>query len=166
MAYAVPADLLKRFDARTVGDLAGDEGKRIVPSALLTDPNVLAVLDDASGEIESALLQGERYTAANLTALTGNSQQYLVRLCCEIAFGLLWRRRPWADDQQRQEAIKRADEHLERLRKGERVFDVVAILDAGLPDVTGATTAELRDLNLLRDRTLHYYPVRTTRGNR
>lgn len=166
MPYATPADLLKRFDARTVGDLAADDGKRVVPSALLTDPNVSAVLDDASGEIEAALLQGERYSATDLANLTGNSQQYLKRICCEIAFGLLWRRRPWADDQQRLDAIKRADEHLERLRKGERVFDVVAVKDAGLPDVTGVTIADLENLNLLRDRTFHYYPARAPRAFR
>lgn len=164
MPYATPADLLKRFDARTLGDLAADDGKRIVPSALLSDANVASALDDASGEIEAALLQGARYSALDLTNLTGNSKQYLARICCEIAFGLLWRRRPWADDQQRLEAIKRADEHLERLRKGERVFDIVAVEQAGLPDVTGVTLADLQNLNLLRDRTRHYYPARAPRA--
>ena len=80
MAYASVADLKKRFDVRTLGDLASDDGTQVASANLPADENVLAALDDASGEIDSAVLVARRYTTSDLTALTGNSLAYLKRL--------------------------------------------------------------------------------------
>lgn len=160
-AYATPTDLLARKDARTLGDLVTDVSERVSPEDLLTDTKLQAALDDASGEIDAALLQGKRYSVADLTALNGNSQKYLIRLTCDIAWGLLCERRSYGvDDERRQAAFKSRREALERLRKGEHVFDLEAVKEAGLPSITGPTRIERTALNLISNRARgRFYPT-------
>lgn len=165
MAYATPAQMIQRYDVRTLGDLVGDNGIRVDRAALATDANLQAALDDASGEIEAALLQGKRYTTAQLTALTGNSAKYLVRLTCTIAFGLLFGRRPWSDDDEegsgRRGAEKQARAALEMLRKGQTIFDVEEVKEAGLPAIETPTIQTILQSNLAVDQSRgHFYPRR------
>ena len=161
MAYASAADMLKRKDARTIGDLVSDTGVRINSTLLLTDANLSAALDDASGEIDAALRVANRYSAANLAGLTGNSLAHLKRICCDIAFGLLWERRPWGDEDQRADAMDRAKKALDRLRKGEAIFDIAANVEAGLPEAHVPSISSISRLNLLVDRARNgFYPAR------
>lgn len=161
MAYATPAQLLQRYDARTVGDLASDTGIRIDPASLLSDANVQAALDDASGEIEAALLQGKRYSVADLAGLTGNTQKHLIRITCQIAFWMLWERRPYVEDQTRDDAESKAKKSLERLRRGEAVFDIEGPKDAGLPSVHEPTVSSYNRLSMIVDEGRRgYYPAR------
>ena len=162
-AYASISQLVERFDARTLGDLVSDDGTRVVEGLLSSNAKLTAALEDASGQIEAALLMGGRYATSDLTGLTGNSAKYLIRLTCEIAFAMLWERRPYADDQRRAKALEKAEEHLEMLRKGSHIFDVSAVKTAGVPSVSGPTTVELIALNFLRDKTQHFYPTRAGR---
>ena len=165
MAYASPDDLKKRYDVRTLGDLAGDIGVRVQPSDFADNAILLAALEDASGEVDSCLLQGRRYTAAQLAALTGNSLAMLKRITCEIAYGLLWERRSYVDDDRRMAAMDRARQTLNRLRKGEIVFDIDDVKDAGLPSIEGPSRVEIQRLNLTVDEARRgYYPRRRLPG--
>lgn len=161
MAYAAASDLIARYDARTLGDLVSDTGTRVASGSLAADPNIVAALDDASGEIEAALLMGERYSVADLAALTGNSLALLKRICCDCAMALIYGRRPeeqWADRRAAAEQVKAI--HLERLANGERVFNVEGIPEAGNPTIGGPSAIAVRRLNMIVDRTQHYYPGR------
>ena len=166
MAYATPADLLKRYDARTLGDLAGDTGVRVSSVALLTDPNVEAALDDATGQINASVLRAGRYQVADLAALTGDVAAYLIRITCDIALANLWHRRPYADNDGRTDALDRAERHLKELREGQAVFNIAENIEMGNPTTGGPTLVELRRLNLLRDRTQNFYPLRHLPDNR
>lgn len=167
MAYATPDDLKKRYDARTLGDLSSDAGVRMQPSDFSSSPILLAALEDASGEIDASLLQGKRYTAAQLAALTGNSLAHLKRLTCEIAYGLLWERRSYVDDDRRYAAMDRAKQTLNRLRRGEIVFDVEEVKDAGLPSITGPTRVSVEHQRLAVDEARRgFYPRRRYPGGR
>lgn len=132
--YATVADLLARYDARTVGDLAGDAGSR-VSAADLADANtagganVAAALADASGQIEAACLRGGRYLPADLAALTGMSAKRLVRLTCRVTMLLLMERRP---DSKWPEWAKDVEAELDRVAKGERVFGLREVVDASV----------------------------------
>ncbi len=128
-SYLSPADFLKRKDARVIGDLVGDAGSRVSAAALLTDPNVLAALGDASGEVESMCLLGGRYTPADLAALTGNAQGFLSKLVAELAFCQLWTRR--YPDKERADTCQWAQDTLERLADGEQMFGFQETADAG-----------------------------------
>ena len=160
MSYSSPSDLILRFDPRDLGDLCGDDGVQVSRIDLLTDPNLQAALDDASGAIDAALLAGGRYSAADLAALSGNSQALLKRICCELALAYLWARRPLYRAEDRQAATETAEKSLERLRKGENVFNVAENIDASTPTIDGPTSVTYDNLNLIRDRTRNYYPAR------
>lgn len=165
MSYATPAQLLQRYDARTIGDLVSDSGDQVTPTALLSDANLLAQLDDASGEIESALLQAGRYSAGDLSGLltsNSNTRFVLIRLTCDIAMRLLAERRPWYElNDAYQRRVANADATLDKLRKGERVFDLEPVKDAGLPEANTPSLESVENLNLTVDAARRgFYPAR------
>lgn len=159
-SYAAVSDLIKRYDVRDIADLASDTGDAVDTASLAADANILAALADASGDIDSALLAGNRYTTDDLEGLTGNSLAKLVRLTCDIAMAFLLGRRPAHDPERLKAFEERARLLLERLRKGENVFDLDPQKDAGTPDISFQTPSTVQANDLVRDRVRHYYPAR------
>lgn len=167
-SYAAPADMLARFDWEPIGDLLGQHGEQFSANDLLTNTRLLTFLADASGDIESALMVGNRYTIAQLQALTGNSQNLLIRTTCEIALAYCYEFKANLTEQQLEvlkhwQEIKRG--HLERLANGENVFNIPVTLTAQTPSVQGLTVVGYQQLNGLRDVCGpegggHYYPRR------
>lgn len=151
------------FDSSVIADLASDTGTPVADIG--SDARVLAALAAASGRVESALTVGNQYTPEHLAGLGGNSQALLKELVCGLAMQLMLRRRPGSrHDEQYKPAVEDANEFLDRLRKGERVFGgSVENRDAGLPSVDGPSTVDYDRLNLIPDRTRHYYPSRAGR---
>ena len=129
-AYATNADFLERYDARTVGDLLSDQGKRLQPSSISGSTRLTALLQQVSGEIEVAAVAGKRYQPEDLTALTGNAQQFLVGMVCDLALWRLLNRRPMI--QQMPLQCQQAFQLLELLRGGERIFPTDEAADAGV----------------------------------
>ena len=167
MSFSSPSEFLQRYDARIFGDVVRDDGNQATPEELLDDPNLQAALDDASGDITASCLVGERYSPADLAALTGNSLFLLKRICCDVAVAFLLRRRPSGDPDSDGKRMEIAETHLERLRKGEQVFYRGDGIDAaGVIDTTGPTTLQLYQLNTIRRRTNNYYPAGALPFNR
>jgi phage gp36-like protein len=160
VAYATPADLLLRKSEQTIGQLVSEDGTAVSSGALATDDKVLAALESASGAIDAALLQAGRYEPSDLAALTDNSLAHLKHITCEIAMAYLFAIKPTyaTDDYKAQMDLH--DLYLERLRKGENVFNISKVIEAGTPKLSRPSVAAVTQLNLLRDRTLHYYPYR------
>jgi len=159
-AFATAADMLRRFDVRLLGDLVGDAGVRVAPSDLLTHDNLLTALNDAAGEIMSALLMGQRYTEDQLNDLTGNSESYLNRMNCGLALCYLYERRPWSEDPRRQHAIDSAErirKDLEALRSGKIVLDTDGAKNAGLPTGRTPPLSVVNPLNMTVDRAREGY---------
>ena len=163
-SYATPANLIARKSALTLGDLVSDDGTRVSAANLLSDTRIQAALDSASGEIEAALLTGGRYEVTDLTGLTGNSAAYLEQICCEIAMAFLFARKPTFSVDEYKAAMELQDAYLERLRKGEHVFNVAANIDAGTPKSTAPTVASVQSKGFIRDRTLNFFPARTSQA--
>ena len=69
MQYCTRMQMLERFDARSVGQLVNDLGVEVDPNTLLMDPVLLNHLQSASGKIEAALLQGNRYSTSDLATI-------------------------------------------------------------------------------------------------
>lgn len=132
MAYATAQDLLNRYDARRVADLVSDAGSRTL--APQSSPVLLACLDDASGEVDAACRVAQRYTQADLLGLTGNANALLVRLVCDLAYGMLVARRGYTanDSAVMAPREKLAFDTLESLRRGERLFSGENQADAGV----------------------------------
>jgi phage gp36-like protein len=159
-SYASPSDLIARHSVQLIGQLASDTSAALTPAQVLTDPVVAACLGDAAGEIDSALLRGQRYTVDDLAALTDNSRALLKRINCDGAFVWLWNRKGWGGDDQR---VTQSQENFERmlskLGNGESVFNVTKVLQAGVPEITGPSTVLYNQLNTIAGRCRgHMYP--------
>lgn len=160
-AYATNAQMLERYDARVIGDLVADDDTRVAAASLPANTVLTAFLEDASGLILAACLRGERYTEADLTGLTGNSAKHLIRITCDIAMASLYGRRMDSQyEEARAKSEERAEKHLERLRKGEHVFDVDANKDAGLPTSTYPSLSDSANRNGLRESVRGLFPTR------
>lgn len=172
MGYATVADMVDRFDERNLGDIVADDGTRVTnvtPTFLLRiNPKMIAALDSASGQVNAACLQGERYSVDDLAGLKGDSKAYLVHITCVVALGALWQRKLYTEDNPaRTEALQRMDQELTRLRDGEFVFDVTAAKEAGRGDVSTVSRSVIQNqwnLVVERVRGKLYPPRRTFRG--
>jgi len=158
MAYTTASQAMALIDNRLLGDLVSDSGQRVTPSGLLTDPNLATALSTAAGQINSAALVGQRYTVAELKALTGDDAAFLVMLNTWLAFGILCSRRG-RDAKEHPEYVK-ATEMLETLKTGEAVFNVAADVSVGTAQTSFPSFADYATVNSLRERTGHYFPVR------
>lgn len=163
MAYATGADLVKRYDVDLIGDLATDDRESLDRAAVPTHPHVVAALEDASGEIDVALMCGGKYTpqqlaAMNTNTVAGYSRQHLIRVTCAIAMQLLFERRPGLRPEMAEAIGKQSRAHVEALRRGDNVFGISENLDAGTIHVETISAVEVDDLNLLPDRMPRYFP--------
>jgi phage gp36-like protein len=164
MALATPSDMIARYDERSIADLLSDTGDPVESADLATDTKLLAALESASGRVEAAVLVSNNYTAAELAGLTGNSLALLKDIVCDIAMARLLRRRPEKIGEDSLASIaKESEDYLDRLRNGDRLFDVPAHREAGTPSVDGPTAVDYQNLNLIPDRTKHFYPRRSGR---
>ena len=169
MNYATSADFAARYDVRLLGDLISDSGNRVGQNSLATNPNLLAILADASGLINSALLVSQMYAVADLVSLSTSTdtnyaadKAYLARLTCDLAFGLLNLRRGIVNYPQAAQ-YKEAQEILAKIKAGERVFNIPANVDSGLPQTDFQDFNSIVALDLLRDQaTPNFFPLRRT----
>lgn len=145
-SYLTTEEFLTRFDVDMLIELMTDD--RVVPDRkdLATNTRILAVIQDASGRVESSLLQGGRYTTKNLTELTDNSQQYLKRIVATIALTYLLSSRPSLFSEIREQMSVEANEYLKELSSGKEVLTIDANIQAGLIDMS----KETRNLTLLQ----------------
>lgn len=155
-AYATASDLVARYDIEVIGQLATDDGVRLLRDDILAHPNVEAALVDACGDIEVNIRVGGRYTPAQLAALDTHSTAHLKRVVCTIAMSHLFERRPGLFEEQAESIRKRAYEALDRLAKGINIFgladEVDPQLEASQPSLQGPSSYEIEDRNFLSAR--------------
>src|SRR4051812_44738426 len=92
------------YDSRVIGDLVSINGTRD-PSPH-TNAKVLANLDSASGEVESACLVAGRYTPDDLNALTGMGAALLKRIVASLAYQYMRGGKGRPEDKEPLECIK------------------------------------------------------------
>lgn len=166
MAYATSADLCLRFDERILQDLCRDDGER--ETDLSGNDVITTSLSSASGILNAACLQGERYSVSDLEGLTSDSAAFLKTLVCDLAFIVLWQRKPYPQySDQVKQIQERSEEWLDRLRGGAWVFNLDAAKDAGNPEVETVTISAIRQQNLFVEQARgNYFPNRRTNRNR
>lgn len=163
-AYATPADLINRYDVDMIGDLSTDERVAQSRSDIPTNSKVLTALEDASGEVEVALLAGGRYTADQLAGLSGHAASHLKQIVCGLAIAALHRRRPQAFERSYIEDLTRdAREAIRSLRRGDNVFGLDEHIAASVVDTGGPTAIDLQTRNDLTVRMGRYFPTSETR---
>lgn len=167
MTYATGTDLVDCFDIDLIGDLAQDTREPVDPGVVKTLPNVIRMLDQASGEIEVALISGGRYQPAQLVALTGSSKAHLVRITCTIAMALLFKRRPsQAMVELAKPLYEEKEKYLKDLREGKNLFNIAENRDSAVIDHQTVSAVELDTLNLLTTRMGSYFPSNNQRTSR
>lgn len=161
MALASAADLVRRYDARLLADLAGDDGQPTPPEQ---SERVVAALEGASGELLAAARLGGRYTAQQLAELAGSDQEFLKDVVCSLALLRLVGVRIQTIGEETYKTLRGlADRTLTDLQQGRLLFGAPAAERAAVPAADGPTALDYQRLNLLPDRTRHYYPSRQSR---
>lgn len=169
--YATGDDLIKRYDIDLIGDLCQDTREELDWESEITDltehVNVVSALEDATGEIDVALLSGGRYTPEQLAELanpavpqnTTNSKKHLVRVTCAIAMSILVERRLDKVSMETADWLRKtASGFLEALRRGDNVFGIQENLNAGRIDIETVEAVEIENLNLMPGRMPRFFP--------
>lgn len=162
-AYASASDLIARRDKRLIGELISDTDEPPTDADILASTVLTTLLEDASGQIESAMLSGKRYEPADLAGLTGNSLAFLKKIVCTIAMADLYERRPGIHIEQAKAYTEMAQGYLEALRTGKNLFNIDEHATAANPDTTAPTVVDYTDLNLLPEQMIRHFPYRVTR---
>lgn len=162
-SYATPADMLVHYDIRTVADLVNDQGTRTggspnpIPASVEANTTLIKIMNAAAGIIEAACLRSVRYAVADLQALTGCSKEFLIQINCDLAMGLLYRRRP--DKGQIPPFFTAAMAWLEQLANGEAVFAFAETEDAGLPRAYVETAQDVIERSMVAQQACRYFGV-------
>lgn len=170
-AFATPADLAKRYDARTIGDILSDSGQHVSGQELHDNAYLKTILLQATGKMKAHLLRAERYTSEELDGIVaagGDAAEYLIGICCDLAFWMVWQRRPYTDDQQRLQGQQIIKDTLNELRLGDIVFDNARQQDAGTPKTdTTAVIDIVNEWDLWVDHARpRYFPARRSFGRK
>lgn len=168
-SYASASDMLDHYDLRTVADLISDNGTRTggspnpTRSTVEASPILVKILKSAAGWIEAACLRSQRYSPTDLQALDGVSKEMLIQLNCDLAMGLLFRRRP--DKSAPPWSFTAALQVLESLANGDRIFSFVENEEAGLPSEYVMSPADWEEIAMVPQQARRYYGVRADQLN-
>jgi len=133
--YCDGDELALRYDKRRLMELYADDGIR----PTVYDPNninLLTALEDATAEINAAIFIGYKYTIESLNGFTPSSflegltetgKRLIRRLAADLAYANLVSRRGLSTTETSNLAPRNliAQQLLEQLRQGERIFDMV-----------------------------------------
>jgi phage gp36-like protein len=165
-AYATAADLIDRHDSTLIGELIRDDHETSSPSEIEDSSVVEAVLVDASGQVEAAMLCGNRYSPEQLSDLEGNSLGLLKKIVCLIALAELLDRRPGRHVEIAKHYNEQSRAYLEDLRTGKNLFNLTdseANRTAANPSTSGPTVVDYKQLNLLPEQMVRHFPSRVGR---
>lgn len=160
MAYATVDHLKLCFDERLLADLCRDDG--VSETNLSSNEAVESALERGASDINSAVLVGKMYRLEDLEDLTGTDAWILRELNCELAVLRLIRRRVWESKYGtlREDLKKGTEAYLDRIRQGDRVFNIDRNIDAGVASHDGLTRQEYHDQNWgSRTRYNGFYPA-------
>ena len=149
-AYCTVTQFLQRYDTRSVRELLSDTGTAVSTSAVADDTTLAALLKEASGEVEAAACAGQRYvinsSQNDLSSLTNNSAAFLAGMVAHLTMYRLWCRRPaMMANVPPPPLYDRAQEFLEQLRLGERVFGILENHEAAALDADQESQQDVED---------------------
>lgn len=152
-SWATGEDLVAYYDATTIGQMLKDDRTTVQAADVPNHPVVNRILLLSTGEVNSALMQSNRYSQDQLESMGASSVEHLKNITCAVAMWHLGERRINNNPERQEAARKLAELHLERLRKGELVLDVAVNRDAGVAqNVAYVQPGSSQNYPLLRDR--------------
>ncbi len=136
--YLTATQLFNYCDLRTLGDWLSDTGNRLGgtdpdPTLIAASPVLAELLMAASGELETVALVGGRYTPDDLAALTGAGAAKLREVVAGLVLRRIFRRRPMKAPP-RLEVVEDAEQWMDALSQGARIFSTQEAADAGIPE--------------------------------
>lgn len=163
------AEFLKRVDTSAVGKLCSDTTTPVPLANLPTDPNLIAALQDASGEFETAASLGGRYSkediAVILAASTTMAYGKMCRMITDLAWVYLFERRP-NKDMPTPPSMERSLAWLDMLADGKRIFPFLESEAAGVMERVEATVADVDARNGAVYQARDFYGQRSDRTPR
>lgn len=151
-AYLTAAEFLARVDERVVGQWLSDTGTALTEAQMLASAKLAQALKGASGELESACLIGERYSADDLAALADsdtNSAALLKDVVAGLSLARVWQRRPRTNNDPYPTQAQWSQQLSEQLRNGVRIFGLAESAEAGRMDVSTITPEEVAARRLI-----------------
>lgn len=132
-SFADSSDMVNRFDERKIGELLDDTDNRVAAVDFSSNGKMTAALDDATAEIKSAIMRGNRYTDADLALLSAADTAILKRICCVFAYAFLVARRGYNASELKTQVpfYKEYKDYLELLAGGERILNLETAKVAG-----------------------------------
>lgn len=141
-AYATADNLRPFVDKRIMGKLLSDEGRSGVQADPWTDTVILPdVIASVSGEVESALFVGCKYTVEQIEGMELNGLKFLYRILAGLILQALYERRGVMGSREQENmpvATNWARRQLDMMRKGTRILPIPEVAEAR----AGATTRD------------------------
>lgn len=159
-SYCTGAQFLMFYDPTAVAMLLSDDGTPVADPE--NDPTLAEFLQSASGKVEAACLVGGKYAPEDLAALTGNMAGFLAQLVADLAWGPLYRRRPNFTPAEIP-SEKEANQLLNALGAGTKIFGFVETVDAGVLELDEETTADVEERNMVTFQAQRYFGRRANR---
>lgn len=138
-AYLTGDQFLQCYDARRVGQWLSDNDTPLTPAESASSAILAELVRQAGKMIDSAATNAARYSRQDLGSLAADVENggLIRRLCADLAYGLLAKRRGYsaAEVAELAPGYVEAMSMLDQLRLGERIFDLPGVPEAGLPGV-------------------------------
>lgn len=156
--YCTAAQMLLCYARSLVADVLRQTENSPPPSylAMLDDTNPAGIkllyhMGVGAGEIEAACLVANRYTPADLQALTGVSLTLLQKLnAARAMWSLSQNLKPMTARPEEIPMARESAEFLRELRDGEMIFGFVESAEAGQPSVVPAAPEKLLTPNVVQ----------------
>ena len=145
--YLTAAQFLSRYDKRTSLEWASDDDDPLTEAEFIASTMINDLLLEASGEVESACLMGERYSVVDLQALTGATGQLLKGIVGGLFLGKLWGRRPRTPAEAFPTATQQSQGYMEQLYMGRRIFGLTTVMEAGRIEHEVMTPRDIEERN-------------------
>lgn len=155
-----PQDMRNRYDRSMLLRLSFDDDAAHTQDELAGSQILLTALEEAEAEVFAALSVAQMYTKEQLNQLTPESLQLYKRIVCEIALCFLYLRRGAESRESVKDMRVVAEEYLDRLRKGERLFSIEGSdvkERAGHGTLVAPTAVHLQNLNGITQRASVYF---------
>lgn len=137
--YLTNDEFLDFYDRRRVASFLSDTGVPVVDGLLATDARLARLIKSAEGRVNIACRVGRRYDPASLIAYAATDLGTVLKeLVADLAWHGLISRRGLKEEETAALAPRyaMAEQTLELLRLGERVFEIDDAPQAGLPGYT------------------------------
>lgn len=149
MPFATGEDFVSKCDRRLAASLCtSDDDSPVDPATVYDHPRVLGALQSATDLIKSVSAIANKYSDDDLQSLADAGDQFLVSLTCWLAMGELLGSRGVNKDQI-PPYVERADQWVEKLRIGEKIFNLAGARDKGNVQTGAASTLQLRKAGLM-----------------